>query len=133
MVMSMQFIPLLILFLAGGACGPSIDSIADATSVAEMAPAALIELEAKGSKFDEKIVVAPANAEITVVLDNQDRGTLHNFSLYTDKGTRESIYVGELFTGVESREATFRSPTAGIYFFRCDVHPDGMIGTFIAK
>ena len=111
------------LCLTATACGAGIDPVADATSVAHVAPSALIELEAKGSRFDQSIIVVANNAEITVVLDNHDRDTLNNFSLYTDKKTRERLHQGELFAGVETRETTITSPPPGIYFFRCDVHP----------
>jgi len=121
------------LFLAATACGASIDPAADATSVADVPPSARIELEAKNSRFDQSVIVATANAEITVVLDNQDNGTLHNFSLYLDKNTRDLIHLGELFPGVETGEATFTAPPPGIYFSRCDVHPDSMTGTLVAK
>ncbi len=120
------------LFLAATACGSSIDPTADATSVADVPPSARIELKAKNTRFEQS-VVATANAEITVVLDNQDNRTLHNFSLYSDENTRELIHLGELFPGVETREATFTAPPPGIYFFRCDVHPDSMTGTLVAK
>ncbi len=125
--------PLVVLFLAATACGSSIDPAADETSVADVPPSTRIELEAKNLRFDQSVIVATADAEITVILDNQDKGTLHNFSLYTDQNTREQIHLGDLFPGVETREAAFTAPPPGIYFFRCDVHPDSMTGSLVAK
>lgn len=116
------------------ACGGSkTDPVADATQVADQAPAATFDLIAKSNKFNQKILVANADTEIKVSLSNQDGGTLHNFALYTDKSVKENLYRGEVFEGDKVVDDSFRSPPPGIYYFRCDVHPDSMTGTFVAK
>ena len=137
MLMSTRFlIPVLFLVsvLALTACGGSkTDPIADATKAAATPPSTSFDLVAKGTKFKQSVLVATAGAEITVRLDNQDGGTSHNFALYTNKGAKEKLYAGELFEGKKTVENKFKAPAAGIYYFRCDAHPDSMAGTFIAR
>jgi plastocyanin len=127
----------LLLFVAAGAvaaCGGSkTDITADATKVADQEPQTTFDLVAKNNKFEQKILVAKAGADIKVSLSNQDGGTLHNFSLYTDKSAKENIFRGDPFEGKKVVDENFKAPEAGIYYFRCDVHPDSMTGTFVAK
>lgn len=89
-----------------------------------------IELVAENLEFDRDELRAPAMAQVVVVLDNQDEGVLHNFSLYESEAVQEALTIGELFAGVETREHEFETRESGTYFFRCDVHPDTMTGTF---
>ncbi|MGE0059894.1 MAG: cupredoxin domain-containing protein [Dehalococcoidia bacterium] len=129
-------IPFVLVVAAGAmiACGGSnTDPTADATKVADQAPSTTFDLVAKGNKFEQKILVAKAGADVKISLSNQDSGTLHNFALYTDKSAKENLYRGEVFEGKKVVDDTFKAPSAGIYFFRCDVHPDAMTGTFVTK
>jgi plastocyanin len=119
--------------LATACGGGKADPAADATKVADQAPASSFDLTAKSNKFNQKILVANANAEIKVSLSNQDGGTLHNFAVYKDKSAKENLYRGESFEGTKTVDDDFRSPEPGIYFFRCDVHPDSMTGTLVTK
>ena len=69
--------------------------------------------------------------------DNQDAGVPHNVALYTDQSATK------LLGGATSAEDTITGPAttqydinplpAGTYFFRCDVHPTAMFGTFVVK
>ena len=116
------------------ACGgSSADPVADATKVADQAPAASFDVVAKGNKFNQKILVARADSEVKLSLANQDSGTIHNFSRYGDKSAQENLYRGEVFEGNKTVDDSFRAPAAGIYYFRCDAHPDAMNGTFVTK
>jgi plastocyanin len=81
--------------------------------------------------FSPRTVNASVGVPVTVNFDNQDAGVLHNIAFYTNRQATTPIKVGEIFPGVAARETTFTAPTApGAYFFRCDVHPDTMTGTF---
>lgn len=132
-----RFLALIVLVAAAGAafaCSSSkADPNADATKVADQEPQTTFDLVAKDNKFQQKILVAKAGADIKVSLSNQDGGTLHNFALYTDKSAKENLFRGDAFEGKKVVDENFKAPAAGIYFFRCDVHPDSMTGTFIAK
>ncbi|MPZ50555.1 MAG: hypothetical protein GEU75_14875 [Dehalococcoidia bacterium] len=91
-----------------------------------------VRIIAKNIFFNLRTITVPVDAEVTVIFENQDAGVLHNVAFYTDRTTRTRIYVGEIFAGVATREYRFRAPSvSGSNFFRCDVHPDTMTGTFV--
>jgi plastocyanin len=90
-----------------------------------------VTLVAQNLQFDPTTITASAGVEVTVTLDNRDAGVLHNVAFYTNRSAASAIYVGELTTGPSVDDFVFNSPgTPGSYFFRCDVHPDVMTGTF---
>jgi hypothetical protein len=66
-------------------------------------------------------------------MDNRDAGVIHNFAVYDSNRLTNKIFAGELHTGPGFFDYNFTSPAAGNYFFRCDVHPDTMTGTFTAR
>ena len=42
------------------------------------------------------------------------------------------IFVGDYITGLKTITYTFTVPSKpGNYFFRCDIHPELMTGTFV--
>jgi len=92
-----------------------------------------ITLVAKNLAYDKRSITAPSGSPVQITLDNQDAGVLHNFSVYTNNRATTKIFVGELATGPAKANYTFPAPAAGNYFFRCDVHPDQMTGTFSVK
>ena len=119
------------LFVACG--GSKADLPALATEAADVQPQTELTVVADGLKFDTDTIVVPAGQDVSITLDNQDSGTLHNVAVYTDgDGDREEVYRGELFNGKEVRTYSFTAPAPGIYLFRCDAHPD-MNGAFIAR
>lgn len=122
----------LIAAVALTACGGGkLDPEAEATKVADQAPQTSFDVVAKGNKFNTKVMVASAEREIKISLKNEDR-VIHNVAIYTDSGAKDLIWRGQIFEGVKTVDETFTSPAAGIYYFRCDAHPD-MQGTFITK
>jgi plastocyanin len=93
-----------------------------------------VTIVAQNIAFDLDRLVANAGSEFNVTLDNQDAGVPHNVSFYTDRSAGQAIFVGELLTGPGTQTETFTAPaSSGNYFFRCDVHPDQMTGTFIVQ
>jgi plastocyanin len=118
------------------ACGGGSDADlpALATEAANVQPQVQVTVVADDLKFDTDTIVVPADQEISITLDNQDAGTLHNVAVYTsiEGEDRREIYRGDLFNGRETRTYTFTAPAPGVYLFRCDAHPD-MEGVFIAR
>ncbi len=105
------------------------------TAEAQQPPAAGVggtELVASGIAFGTNRITLPAQEQVTVTLDNQD-SVPHNFAMYETEAATEEMFSGETFTGPDTMEYTFRSPRAGEYFFRCDVHPDQMTGTAVVE
>jgi plastocyanin len=92
---------------------------------------------AKNQTFDKRSITASAGAPLTVTLDNQDAGTLHNIAFYTTRAATTKLTPDSVITppfeGVKSQTLTFTPSRAGSFFFRCDVHPDTMTGTLIVK
>ena len=122
--------PLLLIVLAIACSGGNTDIAALATEAAGAAPASSFNVVAKNTQFDIDTLVVVAGSEVVIRLDNQD-GALHNVAVYTEEGG-DPIFRGELFTGPETREYRFQAPQAGVYYFRCDAHPE-MEGVFIAR
>ena len=93
-----------------------------------------ISLAAQSFSFDKSSITVPSGARVTISFNNKDSGVPHNFSLYADSNMTQSIYIGQIINGPATATYTFTAPTTpGTYFFRCDVHPTQMTGTFIVK
>jgi plastocyanin len=82
--------------------------------------------------FDMSTITVPAGSIITMNFNNKD-SVPHNFALYTDSGAQTMIFQGQVVTG-KTIVYNFTAPTTpGTYFFRCDVHPAIMTGSFIVQ
>ena len=93
-----------------------------------------VTVVAKALAFDKRTINASPGARVTVILDNQDAGVLHNIAFYTNRSASQVIFRGVTFPGIAQRTESFDSPNSpGSYFFRCDVHPDTMTGTFAVR
>jgi len=93
-----------------------------------------LHLTARNISFDQNTITVASGARVTLLFDNQDNGVPHNVAFYTDSSAGKSIFVGQLVTGPGNITYTFTAPpTPGTYFFRCDVHPTTMTGTFIVR
>lgn len=87
-------------------------------------------------QFDKSTITVQSGATVTVRSDNRDEGIPHSFSVYTDSSGSQPLAeasVGDVCMGPCDREITFDAPEPGEYFFRCDVHPTQMTGTFIVE
>jgi plastocyanin len=91
-----------------------------------------VNLIAQRMAFDQSTITVPAGASVTMNFDNKD-SIPHNFALYTDSSASTPIFVGQIITA-SSVTYKFTAPTKpGNYFFRCDVHPTSMTGTFVVQ
>ena len=91
-----------------------------------------ITLTARNSTFSATTLTAPAGATVVMTFVNDDTNMPHNFALYTNATALTTIFAGDLVTGPGTITYTFTAPPApGTYFFRCDVHPELMTGTFV--
>ncbi len=93
----------------------------------------VVDLTAKNVAFDKSTITVAAGQPVQIKFDNQDAGVLHNFSVYTNKSASQKIFQGDITTGPEQTTYEFTAPIPGTYFFRCDVHPDQMYGTFTVQ
>ena len=78
---------------------------------------------AQGLEFDTNEFSLDAQTPTAVTMDNQDQGTDHNISIYTDDSLEEALFEGELVTGPTSVTYEVPGVDAGSYYFQCDVHP----------
>ena len=88
---------------------------------------------AKGVHFDKSCLAAPAGKPFTITFTNTDSGVPHNVAVYTNSSGTTNLFRGSIVTGPKT--ATYHVPAlkAGTYYFRCDVHPQAMNGTFVVK
>src|SRR3954447_20062900 len=52
-----------------------------------------VTVVARNLSFDKRTIAASPGADMTVVLDNQDSGVLHNIAFYTNRSAGTKIYV----------------------------------------
>ena len=96
-----------------------------------------MQVTAKNTAFDTKCLAAPANQAFTIDFDNQDVGVPHNVAVYTDQNATKLLggatSASDTITGPATTAYQIKPLAAGTYFFRCDVHPTAMFGTFVVK
>ena len=83
-------------------------------------------------QFDTVDITVPAGGQVTLTADNQDPGIFHNWALYTDESASEQLAATEICADC-TETITFEPPPPDVYFFRCDVHPTEMVGTFVVE
>jgi len=87
-------------------------------------------------RFDQDELTVQ-QGQVTVRADNADGRTSHNFAVYQSQdaaeGGEDAIAATEICGAPCVDEVSFETPSAGEYFFRCDVHPQQMVGTFVVQ
>ena len=56
---------------------------------------------------------------------------LHNVAIYTNSSASTALFRGQFVQGPGTATYHVGALAPGTYFFRCDVHPTKMTGTFI--
>lgn len=98
-----------------------------------------VEVAARGVAFDTDEISIQSDGEVRVRFTNFDAATPHNIAFYVDDSAREPVSEGSVSITFEGTtegvtdDTVFAIPDAGEYFFRCDVHPTTMVGTFIVQ
>jgi hypothetical protein len=81
---------------------------------------------AKGVKFDQTALTAPADQPFKINFDNQDQGTPHDVDILDGSGAK--VFDGKDFPGVAQRVYDVPALKAGAYKFECSIHPALMNG-----
>jgi plastocyanin len=81
------------------------------------------------TRFDTPCLAAPAREPFTVRFDNEDSDT-HNLDI-VDRG--KSLFSGPVVVGPNVTTFSVPALPAGVFVFRCDVHPTQMQGTFVVR
>lgn len=116
---------------AAGTPTPGATPPAEPTGTTTPALNSTVDLAAQNLEFSQSEITVQAGALVTVNFNNMDAGIPHNFAVYSDSSAAATIFQGQVVTGPTTTTYTFTAPSApGSYFFRCDVHPETMTGTF---
>jgi Cupredoxin-like domain len=89
-----------------------------------------VALEASELAFGVRGLAAPADERFALRFAN-DSSVAHNVSIYRRNG--EPLFTGEVITGPRIVEYMIPPLAAGRYQFVCDVHPQQMSGTLVAR
>lgn len=88
-------------------------------------------LAASELSFNSDRLTVPASRPFQLSFDNQASGVPHNVSISDQAG--KTIFTGETFSGPESVTYAVPALQSGAYRFVCDVHPQQMTGTMVAR
>jgi signal transduction histidine kinase/plastocyanin len=87
---------------------------------------------AKDIKFLSTRLTLSGTGEVRFRFTNRDRDG-HNVAIYRTKDARDPVFVGTVFTGPDTVSYEFQLPRPGVYFFRCDPHPEDMSGILVVR
>lgn len=92
-----------------------------------------LSVTAHNVHYSAGCLAAPASKPFTITFRNQDSGVPHNVAIYSNSSATKVLFRGQMVTGAAT--VTYHVPAlpAGKYYFRCDVHPTAMHGTFVVK
>ncbi len=79
---------------------------------------------------------APADEPFTVTVHNDPHhqgffSPNHNFSIYIDASISDQLFYGDLVYPGDSTTYDVTALSAGLYVFRCDIHPARMTGVLL--
>ncbi|MEX2225162.1 MAG: hypothetical protein WEB52_01785 [Dehalococcoidia bacterium] len=86
-----------------------------------------LRIVANRTTFAPTQLTASAASAITVTLDNQDAGVVHDIIIYTPAGAIAAQTA--MFAGPAQQSATFTASGPGNHFFKCSLHPQQMTGS----
>jgi len=128
---------LLVLTLVAAACGETKDTGfppvptetaedggGDFEAEPQDGPDTELTIKALNITFNREEMLFVADQPITLTFENLDAGVQHNVAIYEDSSAADELFVGDIFSGVETRDYSIPAMPAGEYFFRCDVHPN---------
>jgi len=91
------------------------------------------QIAAQNVAFDKPCMTAKAGEPFTLKFDNKE-AVAHNVSIHegADAGS-PAVLTGQIITGPRVVDYQVPALKAGRHFYRCDVHPNAMTGTLVAK
>jgi plastocyanin len=110
---------------------PVAASAGAASTIAPGAGGATVSLAATELAFSTNHLSVPSDKRFTMSFDNRATGVSHNVAILTSGG--KVLFRGSLVAGPQ--QVTYQVPVleAGEYRFVCEVHPQQMTGTLVAK
>ncbi|HSD58385.1 MAG TPA: cupredoxin domain-containing protein [Methanotrichaceae archaeon] len=111
--------------------GSEISIVSISTTSPQPSTRVTVDLLAKNMIFDKDKITVIAGSKVFINFVNLDVGVPHNFAVYTGPEATRTIFQGRIVIGPTKITYAFDAPVdEGIYFFRCDVHPEVMTGQF---
>jgi plastocyanin len=107
--------------------GPAVPAVSASPSAPAATPTAAgvgapLELTVTHFAFDRSDLYAPADAPIEITFTNEDAGIPHSLQVLDASGA--AVFTSEVFAGVAQRTFTLPPLPAGLYSFRCQIHPN---------
>ena len=91
------------------------------------------QIAADNVAFDKPCLTAKAGKPFTLKFDNKENVS-HNVTIFQGPEPDSAIAFQDApFTGPAVRDYQIPALKAGRHFYRCDVHPNAMTGTLVAK
>jgi cytochrome c oxidase subunit 2 len=90
-----------------------------------------LHISAKDTMFDTSCMAVPADEPFRIVFENRE-AVPHNVAIATDSSWSQVLFTGEIVTGPTTVTYEVPAMEAGLFAFRCDVHP-GMNGQFVVE
>jgi plastocyanin len=81
--------------------------------------------------FNPRQFSVPADEVVAIEVENADRSS-HTFTVYTDAEYENAQGIALPLTS-DTTKTGYGTFAAGTYYFRCEVHPQNMQGTFTAE
>jgi len=83
--------------------------------------------------FDKSCLTAPAGKPFTLKFDNKE-AVGHNVAIFKGADANSgAAFTGQIITGPQVVDYQVPALEAGRHFYRCDVHPQAMTGTLVAR
>ncbi len=122
------------LALLGAACGSGSGGGGQSPVPTDCsASGAELHLTAKNIAFQPTFLCAPHDQAYTIVFDDKDAGTPHNVAIAKGGDFGKAAFRGQVVSGPTSFDYQVPSMAAGVYSFRCDIHPTQMTGTLVVS
>jgi len=83
-----------------------------------------VKVAAQGLQFLNKEITVKADLPADIAFNNKDKNISHNVAVASDAEFTNRIFTGDVVPGPVSIDYKFKAPAEGVYFFRCDIHPN---------
>ncbi len=114
---------------------PSPPPVAGQVACLPQAGATTVDITAQNTAFDKTCLAMTPDTAFTVDFTNNDAGVQHNVAIYSNAAATKLLggatSATDVITGPNSTTYSIDPLPTGTYFFRCDVHPTQMTGTFV--
>ena len=110
--------------------GPPCSPTSNSTALSITAPTG-----AGGTGFTPTCLAVIPSTAFTVAFNDQDATAPHNWELFSDTGYTKRVggaaSASDTVTGPATKDYQLTALGAGLYYFRCDIHPTTMTGVLV--